>query len=889
MFEPRPDIMHKRTYRFSTKLLNSDAFPWAELVSDAVIVLDQYEHVVYVNDQAKKLFVENQYDRNIVLPAIPKLTNNEISVFESVNGLKYLSCNYFEKDGFNFIVIKDHTNDNKIKGLIQKQRKFFDRLLSNLPFGFMQCKFIAMGEIEIMGINDLIKTHLGLDINEPTTNISLKLKEQDENYMEIIEDVSSGKGSNNSFVKQVNQHTYIFYRAFKAGDNEVVCLTEDISKQVLNEKERKTSQQRLMLAQRATSDGLFDFNFETEEFYLSPRFYAMLDYQENVFDPTLENWKSMVHPDDFESIVRPLVQESIAGKDFFRAEIRMKTASEQWKWLLIRGQVVKRDSNSNPLRIVGTHQDIALLKEQTKIAREQGNKLNRLINNVDGIVYRCKFDENWTMLYLNDGVEKVTGYLPRQMVKNKEMKFSDIIHPEDKQRVWDEKSTFSDTTDVFDLVYRILTVDGVVKWVHERGAFVFSNHKVSQVEGIILDITDQKRMEDALIISERKFRTYIANAPDGVVVLNYNNQIVEANKVAVQLTQFNNENLINKNFGELIHGDQSALRMFFRLMNEVGYASSEVRLRSAENKIFYAMVSGVKLPDRKRLIFIKDINDRKNAEIQLQQKNEAYQRLNRDFAGQNEKLTRVNEEFRRMNKELRIAKNKAEESEQLKSSFLANMSHEIRTPMNGILGFSRLLINAGLPIEKREKYIGVIEKSGEQLLGIINNILDISKIETKQVNLNISKVGVKSFLEGIYMRFLPDAKEKGLKLRSDFSSKDIDIETDRVRFEQVVTNLLTNAIKFTPSGYIKLGYTISKDRLTVFVEDTGTGISKENQQKIFERFQQVDNGVFQSRGAGLGLAITKGLVEILGGVIVVDSEPGKGAKFTITLPLDSSL
>jgi len=889
MFDPRPDIMQRRTYKLSTKLFNSDLFPWAELVSDAVVVLDQHENVVYLNAFAKKLFIENQYDRNVVLPCVNQYHKDEVCTFDSINGLKYLTSSLFEKDGFQFIVFKDFTGDNKLRNVIKKQRNFFERLLANLPFGFFHCQFISEYHIELLGINESFKQHVGMQANESISDLPSKLLELDTNFIEILAEVISDKGQNTSFVKHMGLETYISFRVIKAGDNEVVFLTEDITKQVLNEKARKTSEQRLMLAQRATSDALVDFNIETSEFYLSPRFYAMLDFQENVFEPTLDNWVGLVHPKDFEEIVKPLVQESINGKDFFRAEFKMKTANDKWKWLLVRGQVVKRDTAGNPLRIVGTHQDISLLKEQTRIARDQENKLKRLINNVDGVVYRCKYDEKWTMLYLNDGIEKLTGYLPRQIINNNELTFSDLIHPEDRDRVWAESSPFSDSTDVFDLVYRIVTIDKEIKWVHERGTFVFDSDKVSHVEGIIIDITDQKRIEDALKNSERKFRTYIANAPDGVVVINNQNKIVEANKAAVRLTQFTQELLIDKDFGELIHGDKTGLQMFFRLMNEVGYASSEIRLKSAKNNIFYVMLSGVKLPDRKRLVFIKDINERKNAEILLKQKNEAYQKLNNDYADQNEKLTRINDEFRRMNKELRLAKNKAEESEQLKSAFLANMSHEIRTPMNGILGFSRLLINEGITYEKRQRYIEVIEKSGDQLLGIINNILDISKIETKQVRLTIKPLNLGDLMENIYTRFIPDATDKGLKLKSKFPSKNIEIVTDNVRLEQIITNLLTNAIKFTPSGYVKLGYQYTDEKLSLYVEDTGPGISQDNQEKIFDRFHQVDTGVFQSRGTGLGLAITKGLVEILGGTIAVESEPGKGAKFIVTLPLDSSL
>lgn len=881
--------MHNRTYRISSKPLTSDSFPWVEMVTDAVIVLDQLEHVVLLNPVAKKLFQENEYDRNINLPLFSEYKKDQVCAFNSIHGLKYLSCNYYEKEGYKFLLVKDHTGDNKLKKTLQKQRNFFNRLLSNLPFGFLHCHFISHNRIDLFSINDAFRGHIGLEIDENITNLSVRFGEMDSNYIEVIEDVVSGKGQNTSFVKKMDAEKYIYFRAIDVGDNEVVCLTEDISQQVRNERARKSSEHRLMLAQRATSDGLVDFNIENSEFYLSPRFYAMLEYQENVFESTLENWMNIIHPDDFEQIVKPLVKESNDGKDFFRAEIRMKTAQDEWKWLLIRGQVVKRNNEGKPLRIVGTHQDISLLKEQTRIARDQENKLKRLINNVDGVVYRCKYDEDYTMLYLNNGIEKVTGYLPRQMINNNELTYSDIIHPEDKVRVWDEISAYSNTSDVFDLNYRIITIEGQIKWVHDRGSFVFNGKKISHVEGIILDITNQKLMEDALKHSERKFRTYIANAPDGVVVLNDQYQILEANKATVRLTQYASKEIVGSDFGNLIHGDRSALQMFFKLMKEVGYASSEVRLRTARKNIFYAMLSGVKLPDRKRLVFIKDINERKNAEILLQQKNEAYVKLNNDYAEQNEKLTRINDEFRRMNKELRIAKNKAEESEELKSAFLANMSHEIRTPMNGILGFSRLLINEGLTLQKRKKYIGVIEKSGDQLLGIINNILDISKIETKQINLHITTICLKTFMEGIFNRFKPDADVKGLRLLSDFPSKSFELNTDKVRLEQIITNLLTNALKFTGKGFVKLGYKVNNYQLVVFVEDSGPGISPENQQKIFERFHQVDTGVFQSRGAGLGLAITKGMVEILGGEINVESQPGKGAKFMFTLPLESSL
>jgi hypothetical protein len=285
MFDPRPDIMQRRKYKISTKLFTSELFPWTEMVSDAVVVIDAHEYVVYLNDFAKKLFLENQYDRNIVLPCVNQYQKDDVCTYNSINGLKYLSGNTFEKDGFQFFVFKDFTGDNKLRSAIKKQRNFFDRLLGNLPFGFFHCQFVSKNHIELLGINESFKKHVGMNAQDSISDLPLKLGELDSNFIEIIEDIISEKGQNTSFVKQMGLQSFISFRVFKAGENEVVFLTEDITNQVLNEKARKSSEQRLMLAQRATSDALVDFNLETSEFYLSPRFYAMLDYQENVLSP----------------------------------------------------------------------------------------------------------------------------------------------------------------------------------------------------------------------------------------------------------------------------------------------------------------------------------------------------------------------------------------------------------------------------------------------------------------------------------------------------------------------------------------------------------------------------------------------------------------------------
>ncbi len=251
------------------------------------------------------------------------------------------------------------------------------------------------------------------------------------------------------------------------------------------------------------------------------------------------------------------------------------------------------------------------------------------------------------------------------------------------------------------------------------------------------------------------------------------------------------------------------------------------------------------------------------------------------------KLEEKNKEYEQINRKLIEAKEKAEESDRLKSAFLANMSHEIRTPMNGILGFSNLLQEPNLSGKKQQKYIQLIEKSGARMLNLINDIIDISKIESGQMSLSISKIDVNDNLDYTYNLFKPEAEMKELKLslKSKLLSNETTILTDKEKIFAILTNLVKNAIKYTDEGTIEFGCEKKSGYLEFFVKDTGIGISKDKQKAIFERFVQADiEDKMARQGAGLGLSISKAYVELLGGKIWVESEKGIGSTFYFTLP-----
>jgi PAS domain S-box-containing protein len=286
---------------------------------------------------------------------------------------------------------------------------------------------------------------------------------------------------------------------------------------------------------------------------------------------------------------------------------------------------------------------------------------------------------------------------------------------------------------------------------------------------------------------------------------------------------------------------------------------------------------------------IKNENKIKENEQNLKKQNVNYLNLNLEYSILNAELIKTLNNIQKINDELITSKIKAEESDKLKSAFLANMSHEIRTPMNAIMGFAEFLLQPGLTKEKIADFVQIINSSSLQLLSVISDVIDISKLEAGQIIIDSELINLNTLFNELFVIYKKIVELKKLRFycSCENSNDFINIKSDKNRIKQIFCNLLNNALKFTLEGEIEFGYKIKENFIEFYVKDTGIGIAPENHTLIFQRFRQVE--ITDGReygGNGLGLSISKALIEKLGGTITVNSELGKGSYFAFTVPYE---
>jgi len=426
--------------------------------------------------------------------------------------------------------------------------------------------------------------------------------------------------------------------------------------------------------------------------------------------------------------------------------------------------------------------------------------------------------------------------------------------------------------------YWITCKDGRVKTVYSSGVIVSE-----RVFILFDDITDRKQMQEALREREQQYRMISELTTDYI----YSLYIEKSGKVTMNFVSDNFFTITGRDkkeagpdfWGDIIHPDDlpKLMEQLKMLMDKPQSSEIECRSYIHGHKLRWVnVVSRSEWDEKEQRVStirgaVKDITERKHAEIQIHEKNEAIEAKNKEYI-------RLNEELIKINKQLIKAKEQAEESDRLKTSFLQNMSHEIRTPMNAIMGFSSLLADNYNNKAKLEKFTEIINSRCIDLLEIINDLLDISKIESGQLHLHNEECNLIDLFTELNLFFKEHQKRAGkdhIRFNLQFlcGLHQSTIIVDQVKLKQILINLIGNAFKFTEEGSIEGGCKFDENHnMIFFVSDTGIGIPHDKHEMIFERFSQVtDDKIKNYGGTGLGLSIVKGLINLMGGTVWLES------------------
>ena len=640
--------------------------------------------------------------------------------------------------------------------------------------------------------------------------------------------------------------------------------------------------------------------FESEErfrllFNQAPLGYQALDFDGNFMEvnqtwlDTLGYTREEVIGKWFGDFLSPAYQDGFLKRfPIFKAEGKIHSEFEMVHkngnklFIAFEGKI-GYDNNGEFKQTHCILQDITENKQKEEELKNSEAKHSSMISNISDVIGIIGLDG--FMKFKSPNVEKWFGWQPQDLVGTDG--FSNV-HPDDLERLQQEFVTLLEKENLTTKVeFRYKCKDGSYKPV-ELNAINLTNDPI--INGILLnyhDITERKESEQLIKESQQEYKNLVEHSPN--IIYKFSNKrggLFWSERVK-DILGFSPEEIKNNPFlwNNSIHpDDRNAVQQAIENSeNGIDY-NIEYRIKTKSDKWIWlhdCFINATQIGDE---IIIEgqatDITALKQAEEELKNKMD-------ELIITNKKLDYKNKEVEKRSTELIKAKEKAEESDRLKSAFLTNMSHEIRTPMNGILGFAELLKEPNLSSDDMEDYIQTIQISGARMLNTINNIVDISKIESGLIQVDIKETNINEEMEFTYKFFKPEAEIKGLQflLKNGLPSKEAIIKTDNGKVYGILANFIKNAIKFTFDGSIEFGYVKKGEYLEFFVKDTGIGIPQKRQQLIFERFRQGSESYNRGyEGSGLGLSISKSYVEMLGGRIWVESEEGLGSTFYFTIP-----
>lgn len=627
--------------------------------------------------------------------------------------------------------------------------------------------------------------------------------------------------------------------------NSVLVLNVDVTDRRKAEEVLKESEERLKIIFEFAPDAYYLSNLKGEFLDGNAAAEEILGFKKKeLIGKSFLNLK-LLSANDFLKAAKALAK-SVMGK---------KTGPDEFLLKRKDGSKLSVEISTFPVKIknkdviLGIARDITERKRTEFALKESEEKYRNLVERAnDGI---CIIQDG-VIKFANPSLVDLYGGKLSKVIGSP---FADFIHPDELNKIskyYELRLKGENVPSIYETIFR-----------HNKGHKVYVEISAGIINYlgkpadlvIVRDITERRETEKSLL----KLSIAVDQSPSVIVITGLDGRIEYVNPKFTETTGYSKNEAIGKLTSILKSGTQSdeVYQKLWQTISSGNIWHGEFHNKKKNGELFWEAASVSPIIDKTGKVtnYIKvaeDISERKLAED-----------------------------------DLRKALEKAEESDRLKSAFLANMSHEIRTPMNGILGFASLLKTPNLSGEKLKKYINVIDNSGKRMLNIINDLIDISKIEAGQMDTYISECNINEQIEYLNTFFKPEAIKVNLDLsyNNPLPTKDTFVKTDREKLYAILTNLLKNAIKYTHEGSIKFGYERKGEMLEFYVKDTGIGIPEDRQEAIFERFIQADIEDRKAyEGAGLGLSITKAYVEMLGGKIWVESVEGQGSQFYFTIP-----
>ena len=638
-----------------------------------------------------------------------------------------------------------------------------------------------------------------------------------------------------------------------------VSVRTDITERKLAEQQLEAHKERLRRGQIFANLGTWDWDIHNGDLFWSERIAPLFGYPAGDLETSYDNFISCIHPDDRQKVINA-VNNCIDHGIPYEIEHRVVWPDGTVRWLLERGDVV-RDDDDNATQMLGVVQDIDDRKRAELVLAERERQLREAQT-------LARFG-NWMAdlttgeLYWSDEIYRIFGHEPGSFAPSVEA-FQSMVHPDDRAQVY-KSEKLAEQTGHHDVIHRIVLPDGSIRHVHELAqAETDADGKLLRLTGTVQDITERVEAEARIHETEQRFAFAVEGAGDGVWDWDLSTNNMQFSRLYMEMLGYA-ENELPQNADtwiNSIHPDDMALaqqKLQDYLENRESVYVNELRLRCKDGSYKWILCRGTTVRRNNegkstRMIGIhSDITERKQAEQALV-----------------------------------TARDEADRANQAKSDFLSSMSHELRTPMNAILGFGQLMeLNDTLPDEHKD-YAQEILKAGNHLLELINDILDLAKVESGRIELSLEPVDVAPLITECLNLITSLADKRKIKLSHNLLNGAA-VRADRIRLKQVLLNLLSNAIKYNREGGNVIIEVQPKgtESLHIRITDTGQGIPAERMTELFQPFNRLDAEDSNTEGTGIGLTITRRIIEIMGGNINVESEVGVGSTFWIELPLES--